>query len=206
MSERDVTDYPYVFFPVGLNLRDRLCVVIGDDAEAQEKSQSLREVGARVTRIPDPAALVDDDVSRAFFVISTPQDAHLAARLRALAEQHRFLLCCIDQPSFGFVAMQAVVKAGPARIAISTGGIAPRVGKRLKEALQRALDAKFVRFLDCLNAQRERNRDRLEHAPERRAAMIAAADGFTADVAVQYPPWFEQAWATRGPQASDDAT
>jgi hypothetical protein len=138
MFERDVTEYPYVFFPVGLNLRDRLCVVIGDDAEAHEKAQALREAGARVTRIVDSTMLADADVSGAFFVISTPQDARLAARLRALADEHRFLLCCIDQPRFGFVAMQAIVKAGPARIAISTGGIAPRVGKRIKEALQRA--------------------------------------------------------------------
>ena len=46
---RDVTEYPFVFFPVGLNLRGRKCVVIGtaDDREAVEKEEALREVGAR---------------------------------------------------------------------------------------------------------------------------------------------------------------
>jgi len=203
MADRNVTEYPYVFFPVGLNLRDRLCVVIGDDAEAHEKAQSLREAGARLRCIPDAATLRDEDLREAFFVISTPQDAQLSARLRRLADERRFLLCCIDQPGFGFVAMQAIVKAGAARIAISTGGVAPRVGKRLKEALQRALDAKFVRFLACLNAQRERNRDRLAQATDRRAAMIAAADGFEAEVTVRYPPWFEEAVALRPDRAQD---
>jgi siroheme synthase (precorrin-2 oxidase/ferrochelatase) len=193
MATRDVTEYPYVFFPVGLNLRDRLCLVIGDDAEAHEKAQSLREVGARVVCITDAAELPENEISSAFLVIATPQDTELAARLRELADRHRFLLCCIDQPRFGFVAMQAIVKAGPARIAISTGGIAPRVGKRLKEALQRALDGKFVRFLDCLNAQRERNRSRLSESAQRREAMIAAAEGFEVDVTVRYPAWFEEA-------------
>ncbi|HTV75001.1 MAG TPA: NAD(P)-dependent oxidoreductase [Candidatus Acidoferrales bacterium] len=197
MQHRDVTEYPYVFFPVGLNLHDRLCVVIGDDGEAVQKAESLREVGARVVCIPDAEALQEIDVSAAFLVISTPPDAALAAHLRRLADQHRFLLCCIDQPQFGFVAMQATVKAGPARIAISTGGIAPRVGRRLKEALQRALDGKFVRFLDCLNAQRERNRERLAESAQRREAMIAAADGFEVDVTVRYPAWFEEGWAAR---------
>jgi siroheme synthase (precorrin-2 oxidase/ferrochelatase) len=193
MATRDVTEYPYVFFPVGLNLRDRLCLVIGDDAEAHEKAQSLREVGARVVCITDAAELPENEISSAFLVIATPQDTELAARLRELADRHRFLLCCIDQPRFGFVAMQAIVKAGPARIGISTGGIAPRVGKRLKEALQRALDGKFVRFLDCLNAQRERNRSRLSESAQRREAMIAAAEGFEVDVTVRYPAWFEEA-------------
>jgi len=189
---RDVTEYPFVFFPVGLNLRGRRCVVLGDDREAVEKAESLREAGAEVVRIEDASRARDEELLSAFFVISTPQDAALSARLRALADEHRFLLCCIDQPAFGFVAMQAVVKAGPVRVAISTGGIAPRVGKVLKEGLQRAFDETFVRFIDCVNAQRERNRDRLGNAGDRRAAMIAAADGFGVEVALRYPAWFHE--------------
>jgi nicotinamide-nucleotide amidase len=187
---RDVTQYPFVFFPVGLNVRGRSCVVIGNDREALEKTESLREIGAKVVRIEDAAQVCDADVVDAFLVISTPHDAYLSERLRALADAHRFLLCCIDQPHCGFVAMQAVVKAGPVRVAISTGGIAPRVGKVLKEALQRSFDTRFVRFIDCMNALRERNRERLSMAQERRAAMIALTDGFSAELTLRYPTWF----------------
>jgi siroheme synthase (precorrin-2 oxidase/ferrochelatase) len=193
MPVRDVTEYPFVFYPVGLNLRGRKCVVIGtpDDREAVEKDEALREVGAEVVWLRDPATVRDQDVADAFFVISTPQDEALSARLRRLADEHKFLLCAIDQPAHGFVAMQAIVKAGPVRVAVSTGGIAPRVGRRLREALERVLDAKFVRFIDCLNAQRQRNRASLGTSAERREAMIAAAEGFEADLAVRYPEWFE---------------
>ncbi len=74
---------------------------------------------------------------------------------------------------------------------MSTGGVSPKVGKVLKEALQRALDSRFTRFIACLNAQRERNRVRLLSQAQRRAAMIAAADGFEMDVQVKYPEWFD---------------
>ncbi|HMD02056.1 MAG TPA: NAD(P)-dependent oxidoreductase [Candidatus Baltobacteraceae bacterium] len=195
-------EYPFVFFPVGLNLRGRRCIVIGDDREASEKAAALHEVGALVERIRDPAALRDEDLSDAFFVISTPQDAALSARLRALADRNRFLFCAIDQPRHGFVAMQAVAKAGPVRIAISTGGISPRVGRKLKEALQAALDASFVRFMDCLNAQRERNRSRLT-SPKRREAMIEAAEGFDLEVRISYPRWFEESAARLRPEVRD---
>ncbi|MGH7729363.1 MAG: precorrin-2 dehydrogenase/sirohydrochlorin ferrochelatase family protein [Vulcanimicrobiaceae bacterium] len=190
---RDVTEYPFVFFPVGLNLAGRRCVVIGpaDDHEAVEKDAALREVGADVRWITDASGLRDEDLADAFFVISTPQDAELSRRLRALADRRKFLLCAIDQPTFGFVAMQAVVKAGPVRIAISTGGIAPRVGRRIREAFEHALGATFVRFIDCNNVQRERNRERLGTSSERRAAMIGLADGFEVEVTVRYPQWFE---------------
>lgn len=185
-----------VFFPVSLNLAGRRCVVIGaaEDREAIEKEAALREAGADVRWITDADNLRDEDVVDAFFVISTPQDAELSARLRRLADEQRFLLCCIDQPRYGFVAMAAIVKAGPVRIAISTAGLAPRVGKVLKAALQRAMDTTFARFIHCLATQRERVQRRFpepEQSPIRRKAMIDAANGFTAEVTFAYPEWFE---------------
>lgn len=184
------------FFPVGLNLDGRTCVVIGasDDREAIEKTVSLEEAGAIVRRITDVNAVNDEDVADAFFVVSTPQDEALSARLRALADRHRFLLCCIDQPAHGFVAMTAVAKAGPVRIAISTAGLAPRVGKKLKAALQEAMDATFAAFVGELARRRERTRKahpRPDESPIRRADAIEAADGFEADVSFTYPRWFD---------------
>ena len=181
------------FFPVGLNLAGRRCVVIGaaDDREAIEKARDLREVGADVAWLQDVAAVVEADVAEAFFVISTPQDAKLSAWLRELADRYRFLLCAIDQPAYGFVAMQAIVKSGPARIAISTGGISPRVGGILRAGLQRALDATFARFLDALAERRRIAREaNPADSAARRAEMMSAAEGFEVDVRVTYPAWF----------------
>jgi len=184
---------PPAFFPVGLNLAGRRCVVIGaaDDTEALEKSRDLRETGADVTWMQDPALVCEDDVAGAFFVISTPQDARLSAWLRELADRHRFLLCTIDQPAYGFVAMLALVKSGPARVAISTGGVSPRVGGLLKAALQTALDARFARFLGALAVRRRASREQYpSDANARRATMLSAAEGFEVAVSVTYPAWF----------------
>jgi len=191
---------PPAFFPVGLAVTGRRCVVIGDDVEANEKEAALRELGADVLRVRERAALRDEDVRDAFFVISTPLDETLSMRLRALAGVHRFLLCCIDQPRFNSVAMAAIVRAGPARIGISTGGVAPRVGKKLREGLQSALDARFARFLDCLATQKRRNRGRVADGAERRRLMIARAEGFEVQVSVRYPDWFEAELAASRPE------
>ncbi len=198
---------PNGFYPVSLNLVGRRCVVIGprEDREAVEKVQALREVDGDVRWIDDPAGLRDEDVADAFFVISTPQNEALSARLRALADRHKFLLCTIDQPRFGFVAMQAIVKAGPVRVGISTGGVAPRVGKALKLALERVMDAKFARFIDCLATQKRRGRTALAERADRRRAMLAAAEGFELDARVRYPQWFEDELAAQAPQAVQEA-
>jgi precorrin-2 dehydrogenase/sirohydrochlorin ferrochelatase len=183
-----------IFFPVSLNLDGRDCVVIGpaDDREAIEKEAALREAGAVVRRVYDHAEMRDQEVTDSFFVISTPQDSALSARLRELADRHRFLLCCIDQPRYGFVAMAAIAKAGPVRVAISTAGLAPRVGKILKNALQRAMDAKFARFVEKLAQMRETTHAAHpgpENSLVRRRAMIEAAQGFKAQVTFEYPQW-----------------
>jgi precorrin-2 dehydrogenase/sirohydrochlorin ferrochelatase len=191
--EHPADPLPPAFYPVGLNVAGRRCVVIGaaDDKEASAKARDLGEAGGDVTWLHDPALVSEADVAAAFFVISTPQDAQLSARLRAWADRHRFLLCTIDQPAYGFVAMQAVVKSGPARIAISTGGVSPRVGGILRAALQAALDARFARFLAALATRRRAGRERhADDAQARRDAMMAAADGFAVAVDVSYPAWF----------------
>lgn len=197
---------PPAFYPVGLNVAGRRCVVIGalDDREANDKAHDLAEAGAAVVRFPDPATLSAADLRDAFFVISTPQDATLSAWLRERADMDRFLLCAIDQPAYGFVAMQAIVKSGPARIGISTGGIAPRVGAVIRAALAAALDGTFARFLACLGHQRRLSRARHpDHAAARRATMMAAAEGFAVRVEVTYPPWFVEECARLGPHALD---
>jgi siroheme synthase (precorrin-2 oxidase/ferrochelatase) len=184
---------PPAYFPVGLNLAGRRCIVIGaaDDTEAIEKERALREAGADVTRLHDPAAVTEAGVRDAFFVLSTPQDAELSARLRAWADRHRFLLCTIDQPAYGFVAMQAIVAAGPARIAISTGGVSPRVGGILRAALQDALDSRFARFLAALAERRKASRAANPgDAGARRETMTTAAEGFEVAVQLTYPAWF----------------
>ncbi len=183
-----------IFFPVSLNLVGRRCIVIGDDREAIEKEAGLREVGADVHWITTPEGIDERELEQAFLVISTPQDPKLSARLRALADRHRFLLCCIDQPNYGFVAMAAIVKAGPVRIAISTAGLAPRVGKKIKNALESVMDATFVRFIDCLAAQRRRARTAYpSSSAKRRRAMLEAAEGFEMEVSLAYPRWFVDA-------------
>jgi len=180
---------------VSLNVAGRRCVVIGPDGdrEAVEKAEALRACGADVVWLQDPAAVRDTDVTDAFFVVSTPNDAALSRRLRGLADAHRFLLCCIDQPQYGFVALQAVAASGRARIAISTGGASPRVGAILRAAFERALDGRFAAFLERLATKRDEARAAFpDDAEQRRATMRAAADGFEAELRVCYPAWYRE--------------
>jgi siroheme synthase (precorrin-2 oxidase/ferrochelatase) len=199
---------PPAFYPVGLNLAGRRCVVIGarDDREAIAKARDLRAAGADVAWLDDPSAVREEDVRGAALVVATPRDERLAGRLRDLAAEHRFLLCAIDQPAYGNVALPATVAAGPLRAAISTGGISPRVGGVVRAALQDAFDATFVRFMACLAHQRRLTRARhAGDAAARRAALLAPVEGFEVSVHLRYPDWFVTELAALRPRVVEAA-
>jgi hypothetical protein len=55
------------------------------------------------------------------------------------------------------------------------------------------MDARFARFVEQLGEMKltmQREKPGPEHAAERRAAMIEAADGFDAEIRFTYPPEF----------------
>lgn len=181
-------------FPVALDLRERRCIVIAraNQAEAAEKVAALEECRARVTRIEE-TQVSETVLDGAFFVLSTIKDEALSKRLRAYAQQYRFLLWCVDQPEYGFVAMMAQAGAGDVRIGITTSGTAPSVAKALRIGLERAMDATFTRFCAQLGTLRKELRVRMPasgHAQQRVDAMRNATSGFEVQIAFRYPPWF----------------
>jgi siroheme synthase-like protein len=191
-------------FPVALDLRGRSVLVLGGSEEAVAKVPKLIGVGARVTLVApaiDPSlarlareraldwyarTFLDHDVQGAQLVMLTDQDPELARRLCALrARRGGFWLCAIDQPASSDVYMVSSVRAGPLTVSISSGGKAPLLARRMRESLERALDAQFGEFARKF----ARLRAELRALPrvERSARLTRALDGFAMDVRVRYP-------------------
>ncbi len=141
--------------------------------------------------------LRDDDVTDAFFVISTPQDAALSARLRELARPASLLTLLHRSASLRIRGNDGDCQGGPGAHRHLDDRSSLRAWARfLKNALTRAMDARFTRFIARLAEMRERTQAEHpapEESPVRREAMIEAARGFRADVTFEYPEWFDDA-------------
>jgi len=195
-------------FPAALNLQGRAVLVVGGDQEAVQKVPKLLAAGAHVTIVApsvEPALaqaaaerlltwharpFEPADVERMHVVMLTPLDPVRAAQLRALADSAHFWLCAIDQPAFSDFFMVSSLERGPVQIAISTGGGAPLLARRVRQALERGLDARFGEFarsFACLRAS-------LRALPkaERMHLLERALDGFAMDVTVRYPESYPQ--------------
>lgn len=161
------------YYPVFLDLRDRLCVVVGGDRAALWKVEGLLESGARVRLVAaepvaELAALGADhprvehrarvyrpgDLEGAFLALSTDADPEVARPFWAEAEALGVPANVMDDvPHCSFIA-PSIVRRGDLAVAISTAGRAPALAVRLRERLERELGPHHARFLELAGALR----------------------------------------------------
>jgi precorrin-2 dehydrogenase/sirohydrochlorin ferrochelatase len=190
---------------VSLDVAGRRALLLGGGDEAADKVQRLLDGGAMVTVVARDAGAAIEALARAsrlqllardFFpadvrdadlVLVCVRDRELAERVYQAAQADGAATWCCDDAEHSDFAMPALVRAGRARLAISTAGAAPALASKLRAALERALDAKFRAFVDRLAAERERIQ-REEPDPERRRERLRAlVEGFEAELTIRYP-------------------
>jgi len=159
-------------YPVALELSGRRCVVVGGNAEAERKARALLEAEADVTVI---AAEVTDglrdlvrrgelahvarpyhrgDLAGAFLVIASGIDRRLRADVFAEAEEERVLCNAVDDTEHCHFAVPSIVRRGELLVAISTGGRAPALAKRLRRRLTAELGWEWEALVDVLGEVR----------------------------------------------------
>jgi uroporphyrin-III C-methyltransferase/precorrin-2 dehydrogenase/sirohydrochlorin ferrochelatase len=160
------------FYPVFLNLRGRLCVVVGGGAVAEQKVVGLLDAGARVAvaspvltwKLEDLASTGAIEVRRrpyqpgdlagAFLAIAATDDRSANAAVWDEAEERGILLNAVDDlPHCSFIA-PAVHREGDIAVAISTAGKSPAFAVRLRERIAALIGHEEAEFLDLLGELR----------------------------------------------------
>jgi siroheme synthase-like protein len=153
------------YYPVYLQLKDRLCVVVGGGEIAEGKVTGLLAAGARITVIAPklteplrayanadrityiPRRYLPGDVQDAFMVICATNQHEINQQVWQEAEANHQLVNVVDDiPHCNFIA-PSIVRQGDLTIAISTSGNAPVLAVRLKERLQREIGPHYAHFL-----------------------------------------------------------
>ena len=206
-------------FQVSLDVKGRVCVVIGGDDEAADKVQRLLDAGAKVTivnptlndalrRLTSSGKIVHrvrsfraPDAEGAMLVMNTLKgDRDYARSLYELALKERFLLCSTDQPELSTCMMPAIDNRGHLRIAVSTSGVAPALAGRVRQDLETVFNDEFQSFMEWLKKLREETQATEADDERRRAQLREAIDGFKLGASITYP----QAWLReRGTQPSE---
>ncbi len=152
-------------FAVGLDLRDRMCVVVGGGSVAERRTGGLLASGARVTvvaptLVPGLEAraaageiavrrrpYVEGDLAGAFLAIAATDAPEVNAAVAAEARARGVLVNVADDPARGDFIVLATVRRGDLQIAISTGGRSPALARRVREDLERLLPPEYDQLL-----------------------------------------------------------
>ena len=146
------------FYPLFIDLRDRLVVVVGGGMVAWRKVEALRRAGARVRVIaPEVVERIEQDeglevvrrgyepgdLDGAWLVIAATDDEETNVAVSRDAESLRVFCNVVDQPGLCSFIVPSVVEKGPIKIAISTGGVSPALSKKMRIRIGKLLGDEY---------------------------------------------------------------
>lgn len=182
-------------FPLFLDLTGRRVLVVGGGPVAERKARLLIEAGAQVTvgaltateglaRLwaEDRIDLVigafrEDWLNQAWFVVVATDDRKLNHGIAQHCESRRIFVNVVDDAELSSAQVPAIVDRSPVTIAISSGGHAPMLARRLRERLEVFCDASIGPLAALAGKYRHAIRRRFPDMRRRRNFYDWLADG-----------------------------
>ncbi len=162
------------YYPVHLDIKNRICLVVGGGTVGTRKVDTLLECGARVTVVsPDPSPHVtklasdgaiklaqrayrSTDLKGAFLVIGATDDEKLNQQISKDAENSNTLCNIADRPEVCNFILPSIVRRGDLVITISTSGKSPALAKQLRQKLETQFGQEYTEFLLLMGVIRKK--------------------------------------------------
>jgi uroporphyrin-III C-methyltransferase/precorrin-2 dehydrogenase/sirohydrochlorin ferrochelatase len=182
-------------YPLFADLRGRHVLVVGGGDVAVRKTAMLLKAGARVTvgapvlvpelrkwlqleRITWQAGTYQPEwLDKAWLVIAATRSRSLNARIATDGHAAQRWVNVVDDASLSSFQIPAVIDRSPLLVAISSGGAAPMLARRLRERIESLLDPALGSLLQLAQRYRTRIRARYEDIAARRRFYDWLHDG-----------------------------
>jgi uroporphyrin-III C-methyltransferase / precorrin-2 dehydrogenase / sirohydrochlorin ferrochelatase len=182
-------------YPLFADLTDRSVLVVGGGDVAARKAAMLLRAGARVTvgapllgpelrelaqqgRITYRAGAYQSDWQEGvWLVVAATRSRQLNIRIAADGHARQRLVNVVDDPGLSSFQVPAVIDRSPLLVAISSGGTAPMLARRLRERIESLLDPALGSLLQLAQRYRARIRARYADLASRRRFYDWLHDG-----------------------------
>lgn len=160
-------------YPVNLDIRDLLCVIIGGGTVASRKIESLLPCEAKI-RVVSPmvieliaeraqAGMLDwqqkkyeqDDLSGAKLVFAATDNPIIQKQIVADADAAGILVNVVDMPESCGFQVPASFRRGELLLTVATGGGSPALAARIRKELESSYGPEYVGFVALLAAVRQ---------------------------------------------------
>ena len=182
------------YYPIGLDISGRRCLVIGAGEVGERKAQRLLECGARVSVVgreltPALAGLAREGridhipgdydkglLEGAFLVIGATDDRVVNERIFRDARKRGVLANIVDDPEHCDFILPALCRQGDLVITVATGGKSPALAKKLRKELEEHYGPEYETLLKIMGELRGKIIDRGEGSDENRKLFEALVD------------------------------
>jgi uroporphyrin-III C-methyltransferase / precorrin-2 dehydrogenase / sirohydrochlorin ferrochelatase len=173
------------YLPIFLQLRARPVLVVGGGRVAARKVDLLRRTGARVTIVAPElldelrelavkgelqhiaAPFSPSHVTDAAAVVAATGLTEVNAAVSAAAREQRIPVNVVDDPAASTFIFPAIVDRSPILIAISSGGQAPVLARRIREQMEALLPARLGALARFMGDRRKAVKGALRTAARR---------------------------------------
>jgi uroporphyrin-III C-methyltransferase/precorrin-2 dehydrogenase/sirohydrochlorin ferrochelatase len=173
------------YLPVFLQLQARPVVVVGGGRVAARKIELLRRTGARITVVAPElreelrglaangelqhiqAPFCPSHVNGAVAVVAATGLTEVNAAVSAAAQEQHIPVNVVDDPAASTFIFPAIVDRSPILIAISSGGKAPVLARRIREQMEALLPARLGALARFMGERRKAVKRALRAAARR---------------------------------------
>jgi len=193
-------------FPIFAQLGGKNVLVAGGGAVAERKVALLRQAGARVTvnaptltpalqQLAQQHCLIwetrpfhENLLTHVWLVIAATSDSALNTRIARLCEAARLWVNVVDDPAQSSFHVPAIVDRAPLTIAVSSGGQAPMLARRIREKLETLIDHSVGHLAALLARYRSEIKTRYPSLTARRAFYDRVIDGAPGRAVARHQP------------------
>jgi uroporphyrin-III C-methyltransferase/precorrin-2 dehydrogenase/sirohydrochlorin ferrochelatase len=173
------------YLPIFLQLQGRPVVVVGGGRVAARKIELLRRTGAKITVVaPElldelqalalskqlehiPARFNAAHVNGAVAVVAATGVTEVNAAVSAAAQEQHIPVNVVDDPGVSTFIFPAIVDRSPILIAISSGGKAPVLARRVREQMEALVPARLGALARFMGERRNAVKSALRTAARR---------------------------------------
>ena len=173
------------YLPVFLQLRDRPVLVVGGGRVAARKVELLRRTGAKITVVAPELAdelralatqgelqyvntvFSPEHVTGTAAVVAATGVPEVNAAVSAAAREQNIPVNAVDDPAVSTFIFPAIVDRSPILIAISSGGQAPVLARRIREQMEAYLPARLGALARFMGERRKAVKRALRTAARR---------------------------------------
>jgi len=162
-----------LYYPIFLDIKDKLCLVLGGGEVAERKVLMLLKFGAiaqvispnvtkRLSRLAETGKIriikrgySYGDLKDAAIVFAATDNRDINISIKKEADELGIPVNVVDDPELCSFIVPSIVKKGPIIIAISTSGLLPMFSKRLKRQIHDIITKDYLKYVKLIGGFRK---------------------------------------------------